>query len=269
MEWIYGTAWKEEATARLTRLAIGAGFRAIDTANQRRHYFEAAVGEAVAEAIATGAVRRDDLFLQTKFTHRHGQDHRLPYDAKAPPAAQVEQSFQSSLEHLRVDTIDSYLLHGPAQRTGLSKEDWETWRAMEGLAQAGKARTIGISNVTRAQLEELCSKASVKPAFVQNRCYASRGWDRDVRTYCGKHGIGYQAFSLLTANRDVLEHAVVAALAAKMGKTAAQIVFRFAIQAGMMVLTGTKSAAHMAEDLAVDALELSPDDVRRIERLTG
>src|SRR5213080_5554270 len=106
---IYGTAWKEEATERLTRLAIDAGFRAIDTANQRRHYFEAGVGAAVAGAIRDGVVRRDELFLQTKFTYRRGQDHRLPYDPKAPIAVQVEQSLANSLEHLGTDVIDSYL----------------------------------------------------------------------------------------------------------------------------------------------------------------
>src|SRR4030088_1073663 len=81
---LYGTAWKEDQTRRLTELALTQGFRGIDTANQRRHYHEAAVGEAVAAAIASGLASRDDLFLQTKFTFRSGQDHRLPYDPKAP-----------------------------------------------------------------------------------------------------------------------------------------------------------------------------------------
>src|SRR3954454_4777441 len=115
---LYGTAWKEQETRRLTELALRAGFRGIDTANQRRHYDEAAVGQSVAAAIASGLVARDDLFLQTKFTFRPGQDHRLPYDPGAPIPAQVEQSFASSLEHLGVDVIDSYLLHGPSRRSG-------------------------------------------------------------------------------------------------------------------------------------------------------
>ena len=102
---LYGTAWKEERTEALTRLALEAGFRGIDTANQRRHYFEAGVGAAVAGAIAGGLVRRDDLFLQTKFTHLRGQDHRLPYDPDADPATQVRQSFSSSLEHLGVQRV--------------------------------------------------------------------------------------------------------------------------------------------------------------------
>src|SRR3954471_13023125 len=97
---LYGTAWKEDATERLTGLALRHGFRGIDTANQRKHYHEAAVGQAVRAAVAAGVVTRDDVFLQTKFTFRPGQDHRLPYDPAAPIAAQVAQSFERSLEHL-------------------------------------------------------------------------------------------------------------------------------------------------------------------------
>src|SRR4051794_41165820 len=117
---LYGTAWKEDQTLRLTELALRQGFRGIDTANQRRHYHEAAVGQAIAACVASGLVARDELFLQTKFTFRRGQDHRLPYDPEAPIRTQVEQSFAASLEHLGVGVIDSYLLHGPTQRAGLA-----------------------------------------------------------------------------------------------------------------------------------------------------
>ncbi len=268
LKWIYGTAWKEEATAGLTRQAIGAGFRAIDTANQRKHYLEAAVGQAVSEAVA-GGLARDDLFLQTKFTHRGGQDHRLPYDEAAPIAAQVEQSFASSLDHLGVSHVDSYLLHGPQRHEGLSAGDWEAYRAMERLQEGGKALEIGISNVTLEQLEELCARATVKPGYVQNRCYASRGWDRGVRAYCAGHGITYQAFSLLTANREVLAHPTVRAIAAGTKRTPSQVVFRFAIQAGMVAMTGTTSPVHMTEDLSILPWELSGDEVKKIEALFG
>ena len=97
---LYGTAWKEDRTATLTERALRAGFRGIDTANQRKHYFEAAVGEAVVAAINEGLVTRQEVFLQTKFTYQRGQDHRLPYDPQASLAAQVSQSLASSLEHL-------------------------------------------------------------------------------------------------------------------------------------------------------------------------
>src|SRR5436190_14906032 len=88
---LYGTAWKEEQTQRLTELALRQGFRGIDTANQRKHYHEAAVGQAVAAMVQSGGVAREDLFLQTKFTFRAGQNQRLPYDPKAPVRVQVEQ----------------------------------------------------------------------------------------------------------------------------------------------------------------------------------
>src|SRR5258708_2106523 len=105
----YGTAWKEDETQRLAELAIEQGFRGIDTANQRRHYDEASVGGGIAAVIQRGLVVRRDLFLQTKFTFRPGQDHRLPYDPEATVPIQVEQSFASSLQHLGTDVIDSYV----------------------------------------------------------------------------------------------------------------------------------------------------------------
>jgi hypothetical protein len=94
---LYGTAWKEDRTPALTELAIRSGFRAIDTANQRRHYFEAGVGQGLATVYRAGLVTRADLFLQTKFTYQAGQDHRLPYDPAASLSRQVEQSLLSSL----------------------------------------------------------------------------------------------------------------------------------------------------------------------------
>src|SRR3954449_6129137 len=154
---LYGTAWKEQETQRLTALALRQGFRGIDTANQRRHYDEAAVGRAVQAAVATGVVARADLFLQTKFTFRPSQDHRLPYDPNAPVATQVGQSFASSLEHLGTEILDSYVLHGPSRSDGLGAADWEAWRAMEAIHADGRARLLGVSNVSLGQLEALCA----------------------------------------------------------------------------------------------------------------
>src|SRR5947209_6639533 len=185
---LYGTAWKEDETQRLTALALRQGFRGIDTANQRRHYHEAAVGQAVAAAVASGLVTRDELFLQTKFTFRRGQDDRLPYDPAAPIVLQVAQSCASSREHLGTDVIDSYLLHGPTQRAGLAPADWEAWRAMEALHDSGQVRLLGVSNFTLEQLQRLCQQARVRPRFVQNRCYAAQGWDQRIREFCATHG---------------------------------------------------------------------------------
>jgi len=249
-DFLYGTAWKESRTELLTALALREGFRGIDTANQRKHYFEEAVGRGLA------AVPLDQLWIQTKFTHRAGQDERLPYDEAAPVATQVAQSFESSLAHL--GKIDSFVLHGPSVRDGLAPEDREAWRAIEQL----QVPLIGISNVSARQVEELVAFARVPPAFVQNRCYASTGWDRDVRAVCHYHGIVYQGFSLLTANRDVVQHhREVRALAAAKGVSTAQLVFAFARLRGMLPLTGTTSAEHMRLDLASEAIELASEEL--------
>jgi diketogulonate reductase-like aldo/keto reductase len=264
---LYGTAWKEQRTQSLTQLALRQGFRGIDTANQRRHYDEAAVGRAIAASASSSLVVRDDLFLQTKFTFRQGQDHRLPYDPQAPIPRQVEQSFASSLEHLGTDAIDSYVLHGPTQRVGLAPPDWEAWRAMEALHESGRARMLGVSNVALEQLQQLCGEARVRPRFVQNRCCAARGWDRAIREFCAANHLIYQGFSLLTANRDVLAHAEVNRIAKRYGRTVSQIVFRFALEVGMMVLTGTTDADHMRADLDLFDFNLEPEDVERIEAL--
>ncbi len=264
---LYGTAWKEEQTERLVGLALHQGFRGIDTANQRRHYHEAAVGKALVKGVEGGLVAWEDLFLQTKFTFREGQDQRLPYDPKAPIATQVEQSFASSLEHLGVATIDSYLLHGPTQRTGLAAADWEAWRAMEALHESGRARLLGVSNFTLAQLQQLCAQARVPPRFVQNRCFAVRGWDREVRKFCAAHGMVYQGFSLLTANQEALAHPEVVRVARRHGRTVSQVVFRFALEIGIVPLTGTTNAGHMREDLEVFDFRLEPEEVESIEQL--
>ncbi len=259
---LYGTAWKEDATEALVTAALAAGFRGIDTANQRKHYYE----EGVGRALAASCVPRAELFLQTKFTFEDGQDHRLPYDRKAPVAQQVAQSFASSLAHLGVDRLDSLILHGPSRRDGLGPDDREAWRAMEALVDGGRVAVLGVSNVTAAQVAELIAFARVAPTFVQNRCYADRGWDREVRALCTQHGLTYQGFSLLTANRPVLTRPDVGAIAERHGKTPAQIVFRFAQQVGMLPLTGTRDPAHMREDLAVAGFELVPDELATVER---
>jgi diketogulonate reductase-like aldo/keto reductase len=210
---------------------------------------------------------RDDLFLQTKFTFRPGQDHRLPYDPQAPVRTQVEQSFASSLTHLGIDVIDSYLLHGPTRREGLGADDWEAWRAMEALRDNGRVRMLGISNIGLEQLELLCRSARIRPTFVQNRCYAVRGWDRRVRHFCTANGIVYQGFSLLTANRDAMARPELVKIAAKHNRTVSEIVFRFALDVGMMVLTGTTNASHMQADLSVFDFALEPEEVACVERL--
>lgn len=266
-QFLYGTAWKENETQRLVELALQQGFRGIDTANQRRHYHEAAVGQAVTASIASGLVVRKDLFLQTKFTFQSGQDHRLPYDPKAPVSTQVEQSFASSLEHLGTEVVDSYVLHGPSTRSGLTADDWAAWCAMEAIHDTGRTRLLGISNVTLEQLLRLHKDARIPPSFVQNRCYANTSWDCRTREFCVSNGIVYQGFSLLTANRELLARPELKSIASRHGRSTSQIIFRFALDVGMICLTGTTNAEHMRNDLDIFNFHLSRDEVAQIESL--
>jgi diketogulonate reductase-like aldo/keto reductase len=250
----------------LVQLAVESGFTAIDTANQLIHYQEALVGEAL-QSLAAKGIQREALFLQTKFTSVDGQDHRTPYDPAADLTTQVEQSFASSLQHLHTDYLDSYVLHAPFSRRGLGAADWQVWAAMEAFYEAGKTKTIGVSNISAAQLTLLCQQARVKPMMVQNRCFAVTAWDQQVREICREQGIIYQGFSLLTANRDVMAAPEIHAIAAREGVGPAQVIFRFALQVGMLPLTGTTDPQHMSEDLAAARITLSADEVERIETI--
>ena len=268
-DFLYGTAWKEDRTPALTELALRTGFRAIDTANQRRHYVEAGVGQGLAAAYRSGVVTRADVFLQTKFTYRPAQDHRLPYDPAAKLAVQVAQSMSSSLEHLGTDYVNSYVLHGPSSGYGWSEADAEVWEAMRKERDLGRTRLLGVSNISLGHLQQLAAVHGELPAFVQNRCFARLGWDREIRLFCRERRIAYQGFSLLTANPEVLGHPLIIALAAHAGATPAQIVFAFARSVGVVPMTGTSNAEHMKQDLASRNFELPPDAVLGIECLVG
>lgn len=265
----YGTAWKEARTVELTRSALRAGFTAIDTANQRKHYAEALVGEAVAAELGHSVRRREDLFLQTKFTYLDSQDERLPYDKHADIETQVQQSFESSLTHLRTTYLDAYLLHGPSENSGLTDSDRRVWRRLESLHAGGGVKLIGVSNVSLSQLELLWEYARVKPALVQNRCYARTGWDRRVREFCARHGVGYQGFSLLTANQRELKSPVVDRIRARLGASMPEVVFAFALKLRMIPLTGTSDPEHMQKDLRAMELDLLPEEVEALENLGG
>jgi diketogulonate reductase-like aldo/keto reductase len=263
---MYGTAWKEDRTAALIELAIRAGFRAIDTANQRKHYFEAGVGEALASVYAAGIVSRKDLFLQTKFTYQRGQDHRLPYDPNSSLSTQVSQSMASSLEHLGTDYVNSYVLHGPSGYAW-NDDDSEVWQTMCKERDADRTRFLGVSNVSLQHLVAMSDLGLEPPSFVQNRCFARTGWDREVRAFCRDHKAVYQGFSLLTANVETLRHPLITALAQRKEASVAQIIFCFARQIGMLPLTGTSKVEHMEQDLASRGLELSTEEVLTIEAL--
>ncbi len=256
-DFLYGTAWKEDRTSTLTELALRTGFRGIDT------------GEGLAAAYRADIVTRDELFLQTKFTYKRGQDHRLPYDPSASLAVQVAQSLASSLDHLGTDHVDSYVLHGPSSNYDWTASDAEVWEAMQSERDAGRTRLLGVSNIALTHLQQLKASNTELPAFVQNRCFARLGWDREVRSFCAEHRITYQGFSLLTANPEVVRHPSFKALAAQLNATPAQVVFSFARALGMLPLTGTSHAEHMKQDLESVQLTLPPEVVQAIESNAG
>jgi diketogulonate reductase-like aldo/keto reductase len=286
-EFLYGTAWKEEQTEDCVFEALKAGFRGIDTANQRKHYFEEGAGAGLLRAYKELGLKREGLFLQTKFTYRRGQDHRLPYDEKAPLAEQVRQSFESSLRHLHTDYLDSFVLHGPSVDEDVGEADVETWAAMGKLVEAGKVKALGVSNVSLEQLMWFATNG-VKPSFVQNRCYAVRRWDRDIRQFCDSAKITYQGFSLLTANAEYLGghfervagekvphlrfrheklNPVVDEIMRYTGGTLSQVIFRFCQQLGMLPLTGTRTPEHMRLDLEASKLELNEVQLAALENI--
>ena len=255
---IYGTAWKREQTAELVRKAIAHGFRGIDTACQPKHYNETGVGEGIAASLSD-TFSRADLYLQTKFTTVSGQDpQRIPYDPKASLAEQVAQSFAASLRNLQTTYLDCLVLHSPI---GDPKQATEVWQAMEAFFDTGSVKQLGISNCYSPDyLKHLHGTVRIKPAVVQNRFYAETGYDREVRAFCNEHGIIYQSFWTLSANPQVLMSQVVLDLAAAYRRTPAQILFRYLTHEGVVPLTGTKSDAHMRDDLGIFDFALNSDE---------
>jgi diketogulonate reductase-like aldo/keto reductase len=262
---IYGTAWKKSDTASLVTTALLAGFRGIDTACQPKHYEEAGVGEGLVAAFTAGA-KRDDLYLQTKFTSLSGQDpQRIPYDPKAPLAQQIAQSFEVSLRNLRTDRLDCWVLHSPLPTPA---QTLEAWQAMEVQVQAGRVGQLGISNCyDPGELQALYAAARIKPAVLQNRFYPDTRYDRRVRAFCSRNNIIYQSFWTLSANPHILTHRTMAALSDRYGRSAPQILFRYLTQIGVAPLTGTRSPEHMREDLAIFEFALTESERAQLDAL--
>jgi diketogulonate reductase-like aldo/keto reductase len=262
---IYGTAWKKADTARLVTQAIELGFRAIDTACQPKHYNEPGVGEGIAAALGTGLARAD-LYVQTKFTPLSSQDPQdLPYDPDASLTEQVAQSFKASLRNLQTDYLDALILHSPLADEA---ETLQAWRAMEALVDSGAVKRLGISNCSDlAPFKSLNQAARIKPTVLQNRFHAKTGFDRALRAFCREQGIAYQSFWTLTANPQLLGHTTLVALAGLYRRTPEQVLFRYLTQNGVSPLTGTSSAQHMQEDLAIFDFTLGRSELETIGKL--
>jgi diketogulonate reductase-like aldo/keto reductase len=262
---IYGTAWKKSATSGLVNLAIENGFRGIDTACQPKHYDEAGVGAGIAASLKQGLTRAD-LYLQTKFTSLSGQDpRRIPYDATAPLPHQVAQSVAVSLKNLQTDYLDCVLLHSPMPTM---RQTLAAVRALETLVDTGQVRQLGISNCYRLDdLKSLYESSRIKPAVVQNRFYAETRYDRDIRAFCDRHQIIYQSFWTLSANPHLLAHKTITILSAAHRRTAAEILFRYLTQVGVVPLTGTQSETHMRADLSIFDFELGGAELSALAEL--
>lgn len=263
---IYGTAWKEDRTADLVELALEKGFRGIDTACQPKHYKEPLVGEGIRRAYKKG-LKREDLFLQTKFTSVSGQDpNDIPYDPKKELPEQILQSFSVSKKNLSTDYLDSLVLHSPM-------ETWErtflAWEIMESLVEKGEVKQIGISNCyDLGLLSELYKRSKIKLALLQNRFYKETNYDKGLRAFCRENNIFYQCFWTLRANPHIVESKVVTEIAERKEKTPAQVFFRCLNQQSIFPLIGTTSEKHMEQDLNVSSFSLSDEECELI-RQTG
>jgi len=262
---IYGTAWKKERTADLVALALENGFRGIDTACQPKHYEEALVGEGCEHFYAKGG-KREDLFIQTKFTPRDGQDPlKIPYDPNASLEEQIITSWEVSKQNLHTNYLDSLLLHSPL----FPYSNLHTaWKIFESLYDEGEVRHIGISNCyDLSLLQRLYEDAHIKPSIVQNRFYADVHYDKTLRAWANEKGILYQSFWTLSANPHILHSSILKGIAQQYRKSAEQIFYRYVSQKGIIPLNGTTSSSHMKEDLSIFEFALSPEEIASIDTL--
>ncbi|KAL4787053.1 NADP-dependent oxidoreductase domain-containing protein [Aspergillus varians] len=282
---VYGTAWKKDRTVGLVHQAISAGFRAVDTAAQPKHYREDLVGEGIRSAIGDGTVRREDLYIQTKFTSVHGQSlDDMPYDPEDSVVDQVHASVRSSLYNLRPSAapesadeayIDTLVLHSPLPTMAQTMEAWSTLETYV----PHRIRNLGISNTTLPILREIVSLAKIKPAVVQNRFYSGTQFDVPLRAYCREHQIVYQSFWTLTANPELVQSKPVLSLARNTGVSSAAALYGLVLGLGYTtILNGTTKKEHMEADLkALKSLQQfardSPEDWQSIledfEQVTG
>ncbi|EGX99478.1 Aldo-keto reductase [Nitrospirillum viridazoti Y2] len=245
------------ATRRAVRAALDVGFRHFDCAERYRN--EAAVGEALRDALDAGTVRREDIFLTTKLWNTNHRPER------------VRPAFEASCRRLGVDSIDCYIIHTPFAflpgedqdpRDGQGRVLYDTevtladtWRAMERLVEEGRCRSIGLSDITLDRLREIVAIARIKPAMVQVEAHPYlQEWD--LLAFCREHGIVLQAFAPLghAMQPRVLEDAVLTGIARRLGRTPAQVALAWAVQRGTALLTTSTNPDHIRENFEISAL---------------
>ena len=234
-----------EKTAQAVRAAFEAGYRHIDTAQMYGN--EEGVGRAVAES----GLSRDEVFITTKLDNDgHGYDTAL-------------NRLDQSLARLGTDHVDLYLIHWP--RPGEDRYV-DTWKGFEKAAAEGKARAIGVSNFTVANLDRLAAEAGTVPAVNQIELHP-RFTQPELREYHAKHGIATEAWSPIGQGKGLLDDPLLAELAQKYGKTPAQVVLRWHIQLDNIVFPKSNRPDRMRENIDVFDFELAPDDEQAISGL--
>jgi diketogulonate reductase-like aldo/keto reductase len=263
----FGTAALGDGTQEAVRQALLAGYRHIDSAQAREWYREDLVGRALAQV---PQVARTQLFLTSKLHPRH-----LGYQ-------KAKLMFQQSLTDLGTDYLDLFLLHYPNcwgdLCGGVQPEGtWrDSWRALEELHRAGKAKAIGVSNFDLGQMKELLALATVRPAVLQTHAdpFNQNG---ALLSFCQENGVVFTAYSTLgtqaggggRGGNPVLQDPSITAIARDVDRTVVQVVLRWALQRGMVVLPRSASAAHMAANLAAYDFELPALAMQRMMALDG
>ncbi|KAM3506850.1 hypothetical protein MY10362_002102 [Beauveria mimosiformis] len=247
---VYGTAWKKDETVKLVYTALKAGFRGIDTAAQPKHYDEQGVGAGLKRAVLEGIVKREDVFIQTKFTPPSGQNENAPYDFGASVQDKVHQSVQSSLKNFTIDGqnayLDSLVLHSPLDTLD---DTIVAWKTLEGY-HPHTIRNLGISNATLGIIEALNSRVTVKPAIVQNRFYPDTDYEAGLRVFCKEHNVKFQSFWTIGANPHLIKSQPVMNVVQGSGVGVVSAYYALVMGlGGITILDGTTKEAHMKEDL--------------------
>ena len=256
-------------TISATRDALAAGFRHFDCAERYRN--EREVGEALQAGLAAGGIAREDIFVTTKLWNTNHRPER------------VEPAFEASLDRLGLNYLDLYLIHTPFAFQPGDEQDprdqngnviydngvtlLDTWRAMESLVDHGKCRAIGLSDISLNELLPIYESARIKPAVVQVEAHPYLP-ETELLEFCKEKGIVFLAFAPLGHGMrpGPLEDPVISAIAARVGKTPAQVLLAWAVQRGTAVLTTPKTAARAKENFDISALpEDAFNEINRIQ----
>jgi len=248
----FGTLISDTAvTKTATRDALDAGFRHFDCAERYRN--EREVGEALQAGLAANGIARENIFVTTKLWNSNHRPER------------VEPAFVASLDRLRLEYLDLYLIHTPYAFQPGDEQDprdpngnviydkgvtlLDTWRAMESLMDHGKCRAIGLSDVSLNELLPIYAEARIKPAVVQVESHPYLP-ETELLEFCKENGIVLLAFAPLGHGMKpgLLEDPVISAIATRVGKTPAQVLLAWAVQRGTALLTTPKSAASRARE---------------------